>query len=125
MKETLLNNIKANATYLGKSEMTSGNESRITMTYKGNKISFNYHDNHFNESDKEHWLYALMLDSQSYEDSYDVEDFARNFGYDLFTNQDLRKVTSIYNACKKQHERFMKLFNVEEQTEIKRIFENY
>ena len=47
----------------------------------------------------------LIMDSSSYRDSRDVEDFAANFGYELETAEDRRRVGGIYNACKSMDER--------------------
>ena len=106
----LLKNIKCKRTYLRKSSMTSGNAYRITLTYKGEKCSFVFNDNHRNESRKNDFLYCLVLDAQAYDLSRDIGDFIKSFGY----ADEWQSGVIAYNACKKQSERLHRLFNDEE-----------
>ena len=117
----ILNNIKFKKTYLDKSTLTSGNKYKITMTYNNKTISFIFNDNFENKSNLNDCLYCLILDSYSYEyNENDLRGFALEFGY-----EDFNEAKRVYNACKKQFERFNKLFTQEEREALKKHFENY
>lgn len=119
-QESLLNEIRTTKTYIGKSDCTSGNAYRVTMTRNGVKIGFIFNDNIYNESDKNDFIYSLLSDSQAYESTRDLTDFMNEFGY-----TDARQAQKVYNACKKQSERLHKLFNTTEIETLEKIFENY
>lgn len=119
----LLDNLTFKKTYLKQSILTSGNTFLITIKNKRNnkKISFQFNDNYLNESNLKDILYCLKLDSESYYFSSDFKNFCDEFGY----NEDSKKALKIYNACKKQYERYNKLFNEEEKEELNQILEDY
>ena len=119
-QKTLLNEINATKTYIGKSDLTSGNAYRITLTRNRKGIGFIFNDNIYNESDKNDFIWSLLSDSQAYENTRDLADFMLAFGYD-----NIPQAKKIYNACKKQSERLHKLFNDAEIETLEKIFENY
>ena len=119
-QETLLNEINTTKTYIGKSDLTSGNAYRVTLTRNGVKVGFVFNDNIYNESDKNDFIFSLLSDSQAYENARDLADFMLDFGYD-----NIPQAKQVYNACKKQSERLHKLFNDTEIETLKKIFENY
>lgn len=119
-QKTLLNEINTTKTYIGKSNLTSGNAYRITLTRNGIKISFVFNDNIYNESDKNDFIFSLLRDSQAYEFCYNLADFMNEYGY-----TDDKQAKQVYNACKKQSERLHKLFNNAEIETLDKIFENY
>lgn len=106
----LLKQVKCKKTLLGRSEMTSGNAYRVTLTHNGKKCSFVFNDNMYNKSRKSDFLYCLVLDAQSYELSSDIHDFITSFGYCL----DWQEGVIAYNACMKQSERLHRLFTESE-----------
>lgn len=116
----LSNEINTTKTYIGKSNLTSGNAYRVTLTRNGVKVGFIFNDNIYNESDKNDFIYSLLRDSQAYENARDLTDFMLDFGYD-----DTTQAKKIYDACKKQSERLHKLFNDAEIETLEKIFENY
>lgn len=119
-QKTLLNEINTTKTYIGKSDCTSGNAYRVTLTRNGIKVGFIFNDNIYNESDKNDFIYSLLSDSQAYENARDLTDFMLDFGYD-----NMPQAKQVYNACKKQSERLHKLFNNTEIETLEKIFENY
>lgn len=119
-QETLLNEIRTTKTYIGKSDLTSGNAYRVTLTRNGVKVGFVFNDNIYNESDKNDFIYSLLRDSQAYENARDLTDFMLDFGYD-----NIPQAKQVYTACKKQSERLHKLFNSTEIEILENIFENY
>ena len=119
-QKELLNEINTTETYIGKSDLTSGNAYRVTLTRNGVKVGFIFNDNIYNESDKNDFIYSLLRDSQAYESTRDLTDFMLAFGYD-----NIPQAKQVYNACKKQSERLHKLFNDSEIKTLEKIFENY
>ena len=101
--------VVASKVCMGKSKETSGNEYSVVLKYNGNSISMLYHDNYKNKSDKDEFLYALLLDGVAYENCYNLADFMDEFGY-----EDKTKATKAYNACKRQCEKLHRLFTYEE-----------
>lgn len=117
----LLNQIKFTKTNIGKSQMTSGDAYRITLTYKGKKCSFTFHDNYRNASTKEEIIESLLLDADAYNNARNFEDFCFEFGY----NSDSIKALKVYNACKKQADKLSRLFTNAEVEQLRNeLFEN-
>ena len=119
-QKTLLNEINTTKTYIGKSDMTSGNAYRVTLTRNGIKVGFIFNDNIYNESDKNDFIFSLLRDSQAYEFCYNLTDFMNEYDY-----TDYKQAKTIFDACKKQSERLHKLFNDAEIGTLEKIFENY
>ena len=123
-KEYLEEMVVAKKTYLFKSFMTSGGCYLITLknVKTGVRVQMRFNDNYYNDGDVVDFVYCLMMDAWCYEESKDLEDFVRSLGYDSI--YDTRAIKA-YNSCKKQYERFNKIFSVEERKKVKRILENY
>ena len=119
-QKTLLNEINTTKTYIRKSDLTSGNAYRVTLTRNDKKICFVFNDNIYNESDKNDFIYSLLSDSQAYENARDLTDFMLDFGYN-----NTPQAKQVYNACKKQFDHLHKLFNGAEIETLEKIFENY
>lgn len=119
-QKTLLDEINTTKTYIRKSDCTSGNAYRVTLTRNGKRIGFIFNDNIYNESDKNDFIYSLLSDSQAYENARDLTDFMLDFGYN-----NIPQAKQVYNACKKQSERLHKLFNDTEIETLEKIFQNY
>ena len=51
------------------------------------------------------------MDAQCYERYNSLEDFCSEFGYDLY--EERNKATRVYNACERQYNNIIKLFNYE------------
>ena len=119
-QKTLLNGVDSTKTYIRKSDCTSGNAYRVTLTRNGVKVGFIFNDNIYNESDKNDFIYSLLSDSQAYESTRDLTDFMNEYGY-----TDAKQAKQAYNACKKQFDRLHKLFNNTEIETLEKIFENY
>lgn len=119
-QQNFLDKIKTTKTFLRKSDMTSGNAYKITITYNGKKIGFTFNDNYLNESDKNDLLWTLLMDANAYEFSCGLTGFMTEFDYD---NE--QQARTIYNACKRQYDRLHKLFNADEIETLQEIYENY
>lgn len=103
--------ITINKVCMGKSKETSGNEYSVVIKYNGNCITMLYHDNYLNDSGKEEFLYALLVDSFAYEECYNLADFMDNFGYD-YDQKD--KAMKAYKSCARQYNKLHRLFNEQE-----------
>ncbi len=115
----MLNNVKITKTYIGKSEMTSGNAYRITMSKNGERIWFIFNDNYLNETDNKGLLECLYMDAIAYEYNDNMVNFFLEFGYEEDNIEEGKKA---YYGCKKQFERLHKLFTHEEIEEMREAF---
>lgn len=110
----ILEKIKAKKTYLKKSNMCSGDEFLITITYNNKKASFHYHDNYMNKGVKEDFLVALYNDALAYyEHENDFNGFMFEYGY-----EEPSKAKKVYDACKRQNDRLTKLFDEDELSQL-------
>lgn len=105
----MLEKITCKKVYKGKSEMTSGNAYSVTLYYNGKRCGFTFHDNIRNESDKNDFLYSLLMDADAYNNTRDIDDFASEFGYEKIS-----ECIRAYKACKAQAEKVKRLFTEEE-----------
>lgn len=74
--------VRVNKTCMGKSTQTSGNEYSVVLKYNEKSITMLFHDNYRNESEKDDFLYALLMDAMLYEECPNLADFMRELGYD-------------------------------------------
>lgn len=114
--------VTANKICLGKSKETSGNEYSVVLKYNGNSITMLYHDNYKNESGKNEFLYALLLDGLAYENCYNLADFMDEFGYDY---DNLDKAKKAYKACERQCKKLHRLFTEEEIEQLQEEFKDF
>ena len=111
----ILEKIKTTKTRLGKSEMTFGDKFKIKITYNGKSCDMTFHDNFENKSDKNDFIYSMLLDAD-----VNLADFMANYGY-----ENEKKAKAIYNACRIQARKVNKLFTEEEQEELQGLLADY
>jgi hypothetical protein len=117
--------VKANKVCMGKSKQTSGNEYSVVLKYNGNSITMLYHDNYKNESGKDDFLYALLMDAMAYENCcsrFGFGDFMKEFGYDYEQEKEAAKA---YKACERQYNKLHRLFTEKEIEELQNDFEDF
>ena len=114
--------VKANKVCMGKSKETSGNEYSVVLKYNGNCITMLYHDNYKNESGKDEFLYALLMDAMAYQNCYNLADFMDEFGYDY---EDKDKAKKAYKACERQCNKLHRLCTMEEIEQLQEEFQNF
>ena len=114
--------VKANKVCMGKSNKTSGNEYSVVLKYNGNSITMLFHDNYLNESGKDEFLYALLMDAMAYENCSSLADFMDEFGYGYERRKEAEKA---YKACEKQYNKLHRLFTEEEIKELQNEFEDF
>lgn len=66
------------------------------------------------------FLHCLVLDYFAAK-NYDLEDFAMEFGYDLYD----KETKNLYNTLTKQAEKLEKIFSEEELEQLQECFQNY
>ena len=114
--------VTANKVCMGKSKETSGNEYSVVLKYNGNCITMLFHDNYKNDSGKDDFLYALLMDGLAYENCYNLADFMDEFGYD-YDQKD--KAQKAYKACERQYNKLHRLFTDEEIEQLQEEFEDF
>ena len=63
-------------------------------------------------------LDCLFSDAMGFKNSRGIEDFAREFGYSLYTPSDMRKVKKLYKGCENTLKDLEHLFTDEELDEL-------
>ena len=114
--------VKVNKVCMGKSNKTSGNEYSVVLKYNGNSITILFHDNYRNETGKDEFLYALLMDAMLYEDCPNLADFMGELGYGYEQKEEAKKV---YKACERQYNKLHRLFTEEEIKELQNEFEDF
>lgn len=114
--------VKANKVCLRKSNKTSGNEYSVVLKYCGNSITMLFHDNYKNESGKDEFLYALLMDAMTYENCFNLADFMDELGYDYDQRKEAEKA---YKACERQYHKLHRLFTKEEIELLQNEFEDF
>ena len=114
-----MKNLTIKKTYITKSNLTSGNTYRVTMSKDNKTIWFLFHDNYMNETDEKGLLECLFMDASCYESNPRIFDFLLEFGYGDY---ELAEGKKAYYGCKKQYERLHKLFTPQEIEETREAF---
>lgn len=109
MLKRILKTLKFEAVRVGDSKMTRGGEYDITLKRKGFKFITKYHANIYDNVNIEDVLYCLILDSDCWESSENVHDFARSYGY-----EDYDKACKAYHDCKTTYMRLREIFTESE-----------
>ena len=115
---SIIEKIRTTKSYKGKSEMTSGNAYTVRVYYNGKYCQMVFHDNIYNKSDKNDFIYCLLMDADAYNNSRDLDDFADEFGY-----ENIHECTAAYKACKAQAEKVKRLFTEQEVEELRNELE--
>lgn len=114
--------VKANKVCLGKSKKTSGNEYSVILKYKGNSISMLFHDNYKNDSGKDEFLYALLMDGLAFANCFNLADFMDEFGYDY---DNLTQAKKAFDSCARQLVKLQRLFTEEEIEQLQEEFSDF
>lgn len=120
--KTFVDEVKVTKKEIGKSEMTSGNAYRVTISYKGKRASFIFNDNYLNQSGKEDLLVCLYNDAMAWAYHQCFEDFVWEFGYEI---EKLKEARKAYNECRKQDRRLTRLFSEEEINAMPELLEKW
>lgn len=109
----MFDNLTFNWRLVGKSQMCSGNEYKVSVEHNGLKATFPYHTNYRDEKDNREFLSCVFDDAFAYENSRDILDFKDEFGY-----EDSKQCREVYDACKGISEKLHRLFSDEEFDEL-------
>lgn len=114
--------VKATRTYMGKSEKTSGNKYKVVFKYNGQTATMIYHDNYLNNSGKNEFLYALLMDGLAFANCFNLADFTDEFGYDY---DNLPQAKKAFDSCAKQLVKLQRLFTEEEIEQLQEEFSDF
>lgn len=94
---------------------------QITLTRKGKQYRFPFYDSHNN------WLndlrpskYSILSSVEKYE-VYNLDEFIREYGYEIECEEDFTRVKKIWKSCKEQYERLLDLFGEDLMSELQEI----
>ena len=95
---------------------------QITLTRQRKQYRFTFYDC-FNNwlNNKRPTRYDVLASVEKYAPPAGVENFAREYGYEIDTPEELRRIKKIYEACDKQYNRLRDLFGDELMAELQEI----
>ena len=114
--------VTANKVCMGKSKETSGNEYSVVLKYNGNCITILYHDNYKNESGKDEFLYALLMDGLACSQCRNLSDFMDLYAYDY---EEIEKAEKVFKECQRQYNKLCRLFTQEEINQLIEEFKDF
>lgn len=101
----------------------------VVVKYNGKQYSSTYQCNAKEMPKVKDIIYCLLLDASSYDNARDIEDFANEFGYELYEYDYVTKYNKeterIYKACKKTSEAMHRMFTDEEIDTLHEEFSEY
>lgn len=106
----------------------TANRYQVTITNNAEVYRYTFHDSIYNTQRGEmssdfNILYCAVLDAEAYEYNDSLQDFADNYGYDLY--EDRKKAEKAFNGCKTAYESLIRLFGTEGYELLSAIGENY
>ena len=92
------------------------NKYRVTIINEGLKFSTTFTDSMHNTcqntpSHKIEMLYCILMDAQCYDNYDNLEDFADNYGYDLY--EERSKAKKCFYGCERTYNNIIELFGYE------------
>ena len=107
----------------------------LELSYKGKSYRFSFHDSvysyiHNEKLNRLDTIYAILMDSNSYEYARDFSDFCKEFGYDEYVETQYgiienKKARKVYGACKKTYEALHEIFSDDELEQLRNEFQDY
>ena len=95
---------------------------QVTLTRHKKQYRFTFYDSFYNwQNNKRPSRYDVLACVEKYEVPYYVEEFAREYGYDIDEPADYKRVKRIHEACLKQYERLLDLFGEELMRDLQEI----
>ena len=105
----------------------------LKLIYKNKTLTFTYHDSIYNYNNhiklnKKDALYCIIMDMNCFDSCAGIEDFANNFGYELYDdnytgyNKELLKA---YKGCKRTSEALHNIFTSEELEILQEVLQDY
>ena len=108
-------------------------EYEVELSYNGKNFVIPFHDSVYNYEngialDENDVIYAVLMDGQAYVCSRDIQDFANEYGYDLYDEfgEDYNpELLRVYTACHEIYNNLYKLFTPEEVEQLQEEFQDY
>ena len=95
---------------------------RITIKRNGKSYQFPFYDSINNYiTNKRPNKYDVLLCIEKYEIYGDVWDFAEEYGYNISDHESYNNVQRIYNACKTQYNKLLRLFGEDGMNDLQEI----
>lgn len=105
-------------------ERDSNNHNKyiVRIDRDGKSYRFPFYDSAFNTwHGKRPTAYDVLACVEKYEPEADVWDFADEFGYDIDSRAEYRRVERIWRACTEQYKKLLRLFGEELLAELQEI----
>lgn len=117
MKNEILNELTYRVERIGKSDMTAGDEFKITLQRGDKEITFPYHDNIYNNSTLENYVQALIADKQYYDEidwRRPKDDIIKELGF----SEQYDYAEGLLDELKENADKVNYMFTEEEQKEL-------
>ena len=106
----------------------TANRYQVTITNNAEVYRYTFHDSIMNTAQGKmssdfDILHCAISDAECYEYNDSLQDFADNFGYDLY--EERKKAEKAFNGCKTAYESLIRLFGEEGYDLLKDIGDNY
>lgn len=106
----------------------TANRYQVTITNNAEVYRYTFHESIYNTQRGEmssdfNILYCAVLDAEAYDSTRTLEDFADNYGYDLY--EDRKQAEKAFNGCKTAYESITRLFGTDGYDLLKDIGDNY
>lgn len=98
------------------------NKYKITISRDHKSYTFAFYDsiNAYNNNERPS-KYDILACVEKYEVYGDLWDFASEYGYEINNRESFQNVQRIYNACKMQYNKLLRLFGEEGMNDLQEI----
>jgi hypothetical protein len=96
---------------------------RVKIMTPLGSYSFNWYDSHhnWNLNIKNPNAYDILSTIEKYETPKDLEDFVEEYGFEIKSISDYKRVNKIHKACLKQFKALSRIFTKEQMEELQEI----
>jgi hypothetical protein len=97
-----------------KSEIGTANKYKVTIKNGDAQANFTFTDSVYNtrkgiKSHKFNMFYCIVQDANCYQSTSSKEDFANEFGYDMY--EDSAKLNRAYKGCERAYDKLYEMFD--------------
>jgi hypothetical protein len=99
---------------------------KVVIKYNGKQYTTTYQCNAKHQPNPKDIIYCLLLDASSYDNANNIEDFANEFGYELYDDYGYgynKETEKVYKACKKTSDAMHRMFTEEEMESIYEVLD--
>jgi hypothetical protein len=96
---------------------------QVKITTPLGSYSFNWYDSHHNWNlNKQNPIaYDILSSCEKYEVSNDLEDFVEEYGFEINSISDFKRVSKIHKACLKEFKALSRIFTEKQMKELQAI----